>query len=210
MNAPSNSSLQQEWRSFLHEPAAYVDSVRLAACFGDAVSPELCNRLKTSLRVRDRLSRLILEHYGPAPEEAEPSLEIDRTIALMSVESLSSLALGSGAIYWSEAIAGTVLSETVEALHKGLGETVWTLALRHRELAGPARSLNPVDTLTDRIFEDGWRCLAAWRLAQPKGVAMRVNLKLPPDRSFDEVPVAPFDSLGSAIVRCAAGAYQGE
>lgn len=209
MSAPSDSDLQQEWLSFIQEPGAYVDSTHLAACFDGAVSAALCSRLTACRRLQGRMSALVFERFQLVPADAGACLDADRTIALLPAKALSRLALGSGAIYWSEAIAGVVLSETVDMLLKALGEPIWTLALTHRELAGPARMPDPVDTLTDRIAEDGWRCLAAWRHAQPEGVAMRVRLKLPPNPILDEIPPSPFDRLGPAIVRQAASADLG-
>jgi hypothetical protein len=206
----SEGAFQGEWRAFMMEPAVYVDSAYLHACFGDSLSAEFCDRLRTSPRLQDRLSTLIREHYGLEWTAAETCGEIDQAVALSSAERLAELALHSGAIYWSAAIANTVIAQDVEALGKELGDELCAFAMSHRDLAGPVRILESHDTLRSRIVEDGWRCLGAWRHLQPEGIAVRVRLKLSPTPAFDDHPLHPFDALGPSIVRRAASANRQE
>ena len=109
----------------------------------------------------------------------------DRIIALTSGERLTEIALRAGAIFWSSEIARVVLSKHVAMLHRQLGESICTLAIANRDLAGPVRRLRLVGDLIAMAKEDGWRCLSAWCHAQPQGVSMRVRLKLPPVTAFD-------------------------
>jgi len=65
--------------------------------------------------------------------------------------------------------------------------------------------LTPYDQLGARVMEDGMRCLGAWCRAQSPGVGPRVSLKLAPNPALDDSVYGPFDELGPAIVRRAAG-----
>ncbi|TIT02986.1 SctK family type III secretion system sorting platform protein [Mesorhizobium sp.] len=197
-----------EWRSFLEWPADYAEPRRLAECFEGAIGEDACERMLRTQRLRSRLSALLLDHYRldasmPEGEEVE---ELDATIALSSAEQLEQTAFRAGAIYWSGSFAGSILGHTTAALHEQLGEALCTFAMTHRDLAGPARPLDPLDGIRDRVFADGWRCIGAWCHAAPASVGRRVLLKLPPDDLVDRLPDAPFADTGAAIVRRAAGA----
>ena len=44
------------WDAFVTQPALYIEPSRLAVCFDGMVDSELCTRLKSSLRLEERLS----------------------------------------------------------------------------------------------------------------------------------------------------------
>ena len=194
------------WDAFVTQPALYIEPSRLAVCFDGMVGPELCARLKASRRLEARLSDLVHSRYALARTiAAEDVSDIDRSIALASSEQLGELVRRAGAIYWANSIANTVRAADAAAFDAALGETLCVLALANRDLAGPMQPLTPYDQLGARVMEDGLRCLGAWCMAQSPGVGLRVRLKHAPNPALDDAVNPPFDELGPAIVRRAAG-----
>lgn len=194
-----------DWQNFMMEPALYIEADRFAACFEGAFSPALCRKLQESQRLRSRLSAAVRQHYGLGPWIDPDSVdEVDRVIALAPADDLPDLAARAGAIYWSSVIASTVLAKAVNALHQQLGDELCGYAINQRDLAGPAQSLEPLDTVGDRIEDDGWRCLSAWCASVAPGIGQRVRLKLPKD-SIADLPAPPeFAARGAEIIRRAA------
>lgn len=190
------------WRSFMTEPASYAEGSRLAACFGAPVKPELGSRLLESARMRAQVSALLTARYElPAWIAPEECTEQDRAIALLSANELQALVKLAGAIYWSSAMASAVLAKEVQALHDAVSAEICATAIRHRDLAAPGFALGSLDTLADRIMDDGWRCLAAWCDAMPNGIGKRVRLKLPASPLLDTLATSPFVERGPEIVR---------
>lgn len=194
-----------DWQNFMMEPALYIEPDRFAACFEGAFTPSLCRKLLESQRLRSRLSTTVQQHYqlGPwiDPEQVD---EVDRVIALAPADILPDLALRAGAVYWSSAIASTVLAKAVTVLQQQLGDELLGWAINQRDLAGPAQTLTPLETVGDRIEDDGWRCLAAWCASVQPGIGLRVRLKLPKDSIID-LPAPPeFAERGADIIRRAA------
>jgi len=187
------------------QPAVYADAERLAVCFDGELDADLCGRLKTSKRLQDRLAVIVRQHYALAAWLAPQACsDVDRAIALSTPQRLSELARRSGAIFWASAIANAILAPEVEALHQQVGEAACSFALENRDLAGLEQSLEPRESVGQRIAEDGWRCIAAWCHAQPPAVGLRVRLKLPPAEAVDELPSPDLIEIGPAIVRRAA------
>lgn len=194
------------WDAFVTRPALYIEPSRLAMCFDGMVDTELCARLKTSRRLEERLSRLVHSRYRLGRTVAAEDVgDIDRSIALASSEQLAELARRAGAIYWANGIANTVRAADAAAFDAALGETLCVVALANRDLSGPMQPLTPYDQLGARVMQDGLRCLGAWCRAQSPGVGLRVTLKLAPDPALDDAVNPPFDELGPAIMRRAAG-----
>jgi hypothetical protein len=204
--ASANSGADAGWDAFVTQPARYIEPSRLAVCFDGMVDPELCARLKSSLRIEDRLSGLVYSRYGLARTiAAEDVSDTDRSIALASSEQLAELVRRAGAIYWANSIANTVRAADAAAFDAALGETLCLAALANRDLSGPMQPLTPYDQLGTRVMQDGWRCLGAWCKAQSPGVGLRVRLKFPPNPALDDAVNRPFDELGPAIMRRTAG-----
>ena len=194
------------WDAFVTQPALYIEPSRLAVCFDGMVAPELCARLKTSLRLEQRLSGLVHSRYGLARAIAvEDVSDTDRLIALASPEQLAEVVRRAGAIYWANSIANTVRAADAAAFDAALGEALCVVALANRDLSGPMQPLTPYDRLGTRVMEDGLRCLGAWCKAQTAGVGTRVRLKLAPNPTLDDAVKRPFDELGPAIVRRTVG-----
>ena len=195
---------ETEWQAFIDRPAAYADPRRLAACFDGAVSQPGCARLLQAKRLQPRLSKILIDHYrlsaGPAPDDNDDD-NADRAVALSAVEDLDEIALRAGAIYWGGNFAGIIVSDKTAALYAVLGEELPAIAAANKDLTGPAQPLEPFDSLRERVFADGWRCLGAWCHAVSTDTGTRVRLKLPPDDLVDEPPTAAFVKIGPAIVR---------
>jgi hypothetical protein len=193
-----------DWHAFMAWPASYIDAARLDRCFAGRFGRELCGGLRSSQRLRDRVSAIIAEHHALAARVAADACDdLDRTIALSSAERLADIARRCGAIYWARAIAGVVRPAEVAALHREIDEALCSFALMHRELAG-AQELPAIEGIGARCVEDGLRCIAAWSRAQPAAVGQRVRLKLAAHPALDDPPPAPFEHVGPSIVRCAA------
>lgn len=194
------------WDAFLTRPALYIEASRLAACFGGQLDAAFCARLQTSSRLEKRLSDRVRSHYGLASEVTPGTLnEADRAVALEPAEQLTELVRRAGAIFWANTIASAILAADVKAVHAALGESLAAYAIVQRDLSGPVQPLKPLDQVGQRVIHDGLRCLGAWSQVQPDGVGARVRLKLAADPALDGPVVPPFDKLGAAIVRRAAG-----
>jgi len=205
VSASSEDAAAADWEAFFAHPALYIDVSRLADCFDGQLGVDLCARLKTSRRLKERLSALVCSRYGLARSPATETSDIDRSIALRPAEQLNELTRRAGAIYWADSIANTILAADAAAVDSALGAALCAVALAHRDLSGPMRPLTPYDQLGLRVMEDGLRCLGAWCGTQPDGVGTRVRLKLAASLALDGPTEPPFDNLGPAIVRRAAG-----
>ena len=202
----ASSSQDAAWLSFMTEPARYIDPARFTAFFDGSVSPALSRQLQRNQRLQHRLSSLLHAHYKlDGAIDPQTLGDADKAVALATPDGLATLAVRAGAIYWSAAIASTVLAKAVTALQQQLGEALITYAMDHRDLAAPTRrSLEPLETVGERIQADGWRCLADWCDASPPGIALRVRLKLPPGSLADQPALPLFKDKGAAIIRRAA------
>lgn len=193
-----------DWNTFMAWPASYIDAGRLDHCFANRFGHELCDRLRVSRRLRDRLSAIVADHHALAASvTADVCDDRDRAIALSSAERLLDIARRCGAIYWAHAIAGVVRPAEVVALHREIDEALCSFALMHRDLA-IAQELPIIEGIGPRSVEDGLRCIAAWTRAQPAAVGQRVRLKLAAHPALDDPPAAPFVDIGPSLVRCAA------
>jgi hypothetical protein len=197
------SSADQVWHDFMEQPGSYIHPERLARCFRGLVAAELCAKLASSERLRSRLAEMIRLYYmlPPAVQADEGADEQDLIIAMAPPEILQSIVPSAGAIYWSAAIANTVLAAEVAALQEQIGENLCAVAVKNRDLAGPASSLSSLDTLTDRIMASGWLCLAAWCESLHPAIAARVRLKLPPHALFDAPMAEDYRAIGPDIIR---------
>jgi hypothetical protein len=204
---PATADRLAQWNAFLRWPASSMDSARLDACFDNEFGAALCDRLKTTARLQDRLGSVISAHYAlPAPPDPAAIGEIDQAIVLLSGSELAAIARRAGTIYWANAIANVILAPQVEALHQQVGEELCNFALAHRDLAGPESALGSLKDIGARIDSDGWRCLAAWCRGLSGGLGTRVRLKLPAIEALDAIPALPFFDSGPPIVRRAATA----
>jgi len=195
-----------DWGAFMRRSVAYIDAERLAACFDDAFSLGLCERMRGSLRLQDRLSELIDSRYVLPVPIAEDAVEVrDRNIALSPAERLLDLIRRAGAIYWANAIANVVLAEEVRWLHEQVGETLCAFALANRDLSGPGETLEPLVSAGQRVMRDGERCFEAWCQSVPEAVAARVRLKLPMTFGVGWDESEFFAASGPSIVRRTAG-----
>jgi hypothetical protein len=194
-----------DWATLMNRPAAYIDLTRLAVCFGDQIDVRLCERLRDSSRLQDRVSAIITDFYALAPPVGPEALSpSDQTIALLPAGRMGDVVRRAGAVYWANAIANMVRAEEVRWLRDQLGETLCAFALANRNLSGPPGKLEPADGADAQIVEDGIRCLGAWCQSQPDAVGGRVRLKSAATPALDDRARPPFDEIGPAIIHCAA------
>jgi hypothetical protein len=207
VTGPTDSATRRDdWGEFMERPAAYIDGGRLDACFGNEFGAALCDRLRTSIRLRERISAVVRAHYALVPPVAQDTCgDIDRNIALFPAAHLIDIAQRSGAVFWASTLANVILARQVEALRRQLGDALYNYALANRDLSGPAQALEPLDSIGSRVAQDGWRCFGAWCDALPAGVGARVRLKLAANVSLEQYPEGPFQEYGPPIVRRAAG-----
>jgi hypothetical protein len=195
-----------EWQTFMSNPAGYADVARLAQCFDGTIGEAACERMLRSQRLHERLSELLLDHYGLSGAVSnEPADEIDRAIALSSGEELEELALRAGAIYWAGSLAAVIDGRQTAALQAALGADLCAFAVANRDLAGPMQPLDPLEDIHGRVHADGLSCLGAWCQSMPGETSIRVRLKLMPHELVDKATAKPFSEAGPAIVRRAMG-----
>ncbi len=197
----------QAWLASSDDLAATIDPERLSECFDRHIRPDLCARLKMSARLQERLSGIISARFDllPLPHEWSGN-EGDKALVLASPDALTEIVSRAGAIYWSAAIAGTVLAVDVAALRDEIGDELCRFAVKHRDLAAPGLSLPPRDRLSEEISAAGWRCLAAWCETADPAIGARVRLKLPPHDILDTAVRQDFRERGPQIIRRAASA----
>lgn len=194
-----------DWATLMNSPPAYIDATRLAACFGGRIGVRLCERLRGAIRLQDRLSATISAFYALAPPVGPDAVSpADQKVAMLPAASVGDVVRRAGAVYWANAIANAVRAEEVRWLSERLGEATRIFALENRRLSGPPEKLDMADGAEARIVGDGVRCLAAWCQSQPAAIGGRVRLKSPPSPALDGVVPSPFNTIGPAIVRCAA------
>lgn len=203
MNGPINrASLEMDWATLMSRPAAYIDVSRLAACFGGTIGIRLCERLRNTGRLQNRLSAMISDFYAlAAPLSPETVSLADQKVALLPLGKTGDLIRRAGATYWANTIANAVRADEVRRLRARLGEALYAFALANRHLSGPCRKLDLTDEVDVLIAEDGMRCFGAWCEQQPEAIGGRVRLKTPASPALDGGADGPFGEVGSAIIR---------
>lgn len=196
MKAMTPTASDQDWDTFVTNPALYADAGRLAACFGGAIAVPGCQFMLDTPRLARRLSALLASRFGLAPLAGDLADE-DRRIALAPKGDVEDMAMHAGAICWSAPLAGAIGKETVSAIHHQIGEELFAFALANRDIAVPSRPLQPLETLSARMRDDGWRCIAAWYRAVPEPISAWLKVKVPVGIDLDTEPMAG----GADIVR---------
>ncbi|MEJ2117095.1 MAG: AzlC family ABC transporter permease [Alphaproteobacteria bacterium] len=189
----------EAWCRFMRAPVVYADVGRLAACVNGSLGIAVGYSLRSSGKIKDRLSAIIFEQYDlPSWIDPEQCDERDRVIALASPEQLCSIIKSAGVIYWSSVMASAIYAHELQSLRRKIGEDECPPVLANCE------TLPPEDALDKRIGEDGLRCFAAWCEAMPHGIGARVRLKLPASPLLDDTSNLSANGQGVAIVRRAA------
>lgn len=192
------------WEDFASNPITYIEPGRLVDCFEGRLSEHVCTILHADQRVRSRLSGCIQSHYQLPAITRDDCYAKDLPIILAAAEALSEIIQRAGAIYWGNTIANAILAPDVAALEEWLGSEMSSLAITHRDLAGPEQSLKPYDTLYDRIYQDGWHCFVAWCNNLQPAVSARMRLKFASDEVFADMDGGPYSERGIEIIRAAA------
>jgi hypothetical protein len=175
-------SLRERLAFWLY-PSTYTLPARLAA-LEPGLEPGLAERLLASPRLAFRLSRRIIVRLGLAagpPPEDSPGFVLARQPAAELIR----LARTCGALLHHTAVRGVVLKNERLALRGFLGVDAHELALTRApflRLPPPPPVDGPLEAAIER---DGLACLAARLATEPKGLAVRVMLKLEPGGGFD-------------------------
>lgn len=191
------------WRVFVEHPSTHAHPGRIAACFDGAVSEDACSRLQAASRLHPRLTARLVAHFKLPPLDTD----IDgatRDAVLAAIDDPEGLILRCGAIYWSASLTETILGHVAARLQDELGEELYTLAVRNRDLAGPRRQLEPLDNLRPRVVADGTRCFLAWLGSQAAGLRERVLLRFADTEVTIENDDPAFIDLCRKIVQRAA------
>lgn len=177
--AGREEAVSPDWQEFWSNPAGYADAGWLSDCFDGQIGFEACERMLETPRLQPRLSKLLAERHGLAARGlARLPEQVDQQIALLSGDELERLALRAGAIYWANSLAAIIDGRQASAIQVALGPELCTSAVANRDISGPAKSLEPLDGLSGRIFADGLSCLESWLQDVPPQLASRVRLKL--------------------------------
>lgn len=199
---PNRASAEMDWATLMSRPAAYIDVTRLAACFDGCIGIRLCERLRATGRLQNRLSAMISDFYAlAAPVSPETVSLADQKVALLPSGKTGDLIRRAGAAYWANAIANAVRADEVRRLRARLGEALYAFALANRHLSGSSGKLDLTGEVDVQIAEDGMRCFAAWCQSQPEAIGGRVCLKSPASPALDGSANGPFRDIGSAIIR---------
>jgi hypothetical protein len=206
VTGPTNrASAEMDWATLMSRPSAYIDATRLAACFDGGIGIGLCERLRATGRLQNRLSAMISDFYAlAAPVSPEAVSPADQKVALLPSGKTRDLIRRAGAAYWANAIANAVRADEVRRLRAQLGEALYAFALANRHLSEPSGKLDLTDEMDVQITEDGMRCLGAWCQSQPEAIGERIRLKSPANPALDGGASGPFRDIGSAIIRGAA------
>lgn len=192
------------WQDFVMAPVTYVEIERLVDCFEGRLNESVCAALLANERVRGRLSECIRSYYQLPTVPKDSCDSRDLPIVLATRKQLSDIVLGAGAIYWGSVIANAILAPDVAAIEGQIGNALSSLAIVHRHLSGPEQPLKPYDTLSDRVYQDGWHCFVVWCNSLPPGIASRMRLKFASDDVFVNMAGTPYEARGVDIVRAAA------
>jgi len=204
--AAATKLAKMDWNNFMQKPAGYIETARLMDCLGGVLSKKICERIRATGRLQDRLSLIIATHYELAtPVEENVVDDVDRHIALSSAEELREVILRSGAIYWANAIANVVLAEKLRSLHEHIGEAVCALALANRDLSAGGEAFKLLSNTREVVARDGERCMAVWCRSVPPAIGGRVALRLSATHRQIGEPTDHMAKTGSVIIRRAAG-----
>nr|WP_180882923.1 SctK family type III secretion system sorting platform protein [Mesorhizobium loti] len=177
--AGREETVSSDWQEFWSNPASYVDAGWLSDCFDGQIGFEACERMLETPRLQQRLSKLLAaRHELAAGAPARLPEQVDQQIALAPGDELERLALRAGAIYWANSLAAVIDGRQAGAIQTALGPELCALAVANRDISGPVKPLEPLDSLSGRVFADGLSCLESWLQDMPPQLASRVRLKL--------------------------------
>ena len=191
-----------------------ADRSRLAAALG--VEPAwlpAVERLLESPRARAKFAEPVLDRLGVDPREEVDFGDPPRRLALLDGPALVRLVALAGAGLLHARIGRVIERAGVRRLREALGAEVYSFAVRRAPLLiGPRSPAAPwvepelTGDLLDQVRPAGLRCLESWLSGQPRPLAARVVLKLPPDLAIDadrEVPGSWRDRASTVLERIA-------
>lgn len=192
-------------------PSAYCHHERLDKLLPDGLPQTFRDRLRTSTRLRLRLSALLSRRLSLPACTAEDLAAPEGRFAQLEGDDLAGALRQIGAIWHARAIRRVILAEPLRQLVERLGRDNHRAALRFIDLApdpdaGDDRDVPDggdapdVDALLSSIERDGLIALNAWCRRQPAALALRLHLKLPPCPEADDEPPAGHRERGVAIV----------
>lgn len=172
-----------------------LDPVSVAGWLGNGLPPRLVSRLLALPRFGSRLAGIVDNSIGAMPDQPSPA-----QAAAMALDgwALHGLALRIGAVWYAQFFARLIDGASVRALVAAIGPELRRIALSHRDLAPTPEAGDAPDiaTMAEAMEGAGLACLRAWCLRQPRSVALRLELRLPPGQPDPETDEGP----GPAIV----------
>lgn len=159
-----------------------------------------CDALVSSLRIQDRLQRLVATRLGlpggPAVDGPLAALA-DRPAAQMH-----EAAAMAAAAWYAASVRQVLVADEVEVLVRAIGVRARSFAL-----GNPALAVAPVErpgaaALAARIMDCAGLCLAAWLSDLPPGPRSAALVKLP--RATMDRPVTPADTQAGLRLMLAA------
>lgn len=174
---------------FEHLPSAYCQEAVIDEMLQNTLPDRLRARLTGSARLRVRLSGLIKARFDLEPCTSDDLATPAGRFASLEGEALDNALRRIGAIAEARAIRSVILKPALRELIERLGRDTHRCALRFVDLAPEAGSDRDnddndatfsIDGLITTIDRAGLIAARSWSESQPKALAKRLQLKLPP------------------------------
>lgn len=190
---------------FEHLPSAYSQDAVIDGMLPNALPERLRARLTGSARLRVRLSGLIKTRFDLEPCKADDLATPAGRFASLEGDALKTALRRIGAISEARAIRSVILKPALRELIERLGRDTYRCALRCIDLTpepdvdecgsggdqfdNDHDATSSIDELITTIDRAGLIAAKAWSENQPKALAKRLQLKLPPTNQ-DEASAA--------------------
>lgn len=184
----------------LPEMPSDIHADRLLACFSTVSSPVVLEHLRNEPRFAERLTEIVIGHYGLASVDGDID-PADTVLAGLLVEELDAIALRAGVILNGRVFLREIRGPMLAALGERFGPQALEDARRHAELAIDPMPVGDLDALEEAVQSDGRACLGAWIASLPKPLAEQVRLKWSDDASVPAVSVDGPGDRGAQILR---------
>lgn len=167
------------------QPALDADPARLAALVANGPDEAGWRLLLGAPRLAARLSRFLLARLGLDRAFCYDFSAARRRLALLPRDELERLARHAGAFLHAGAISRVIARDAMRSLREAIGEDAYRFAVRRAGFMGVAEQPLAGRELKAAIESDGLACLGHWLAGEPRAVAERARLRLPPHPALD-------------------------